>query len=295
MGLFADIVSTPRHIDSGLLILVLLGIITFVLIVLLLVKMHRSTHVKEVGSDSRSHWQRVRPWERGELHVDHILSSLGPDYTVLHDMVLLSNGYTVQIDHIVVSRFGIFCIETKTHSGKIYGSEKSEFWTQYVGNKKYPLRNPIRQNYGHMKTIERVLEGLPWAPIIPIVAFAGKVDLNLSLENSLVVYSSQLASTIQSYRVGHIAPESVPIYAECIRKAMTLVTEEQRDNHIAQIQREQLNKKSQLSGGYCPRCGRPLVLRRGQHGTFWGCHGYPSCRFTAQYDPSNPSVPKKRW
>ncbi len=31
----------------------------------------------------------------------------------------------------------------------------------------------------------------------------------------------------------------------------------------------------------CPRCGRALVQRNGSRGPFWGCSGYPACRFTA--------------
>jgi hypothetical protein len=27
----------------------------------------------------------------------------------------------------------------------------------------------------------------------------------------------------------------------------------------------------------CPRCGEPMKERRGPHGKFWGCIGYPSC------------------
>ena len=30
----------------------------------------------------------------------------------------------------------------------------------------------------------------------------------------------------------------------------------------------------------CPRCGRRMVLRQGRFGEFWGCLGYPVCRFT---------------
>ncbi len=30
----------------------------------------------------------------------------------------------------------------------------------------------------------------------------------------------------------------------------------------------------------CPECGRPLVQRKGRYGTFWGCTGYPMCRYT---------------
>ncbi len=30
----------------------------------------------------------------------------------------------------------------------------------------------------------------------------------------------------------------------------------------------------------CPRCGNILVKRHGKFGAFWGCSGYPSCKFT---------------
>jgi len=36
---------------------------------------------------------------------------------------------TTQIDHIVVSRYGIFVIETKNYRGWIFGSEKQRDWT----------------------------------------------------------------------------------------------------------------------------------------------------------------------
>lgn len=33
-------------------------------------------------------------------------------------------------------------------------------------------------------------------------------------------------------------------------------------------------------GACCPRCGRPLVKRNGKFGAFWGCSGFPACRYT---------------
>jgi len=284
--------SALEQLDSAMLISMLVGLGLLVLIVLSSIRGYRSTHIKEQGPDGRYRWRRLRLGEGGELHVNQILSSLGPEYTVLYDVVLMGGYGTVQIDHVVVSRFGIFCIETKTYSGAIYGSERSEYWTQYVGHEQHSLRNPIRQNYGHLKTLESLFDGLPRVPVIPIVVFAGSAELKLTLENSLVVYSSQLASTIRSHSVGYVPQESVSEYVERIRRAMSLVTQEQKDSHVAQVRSEIFNKEFQLSAGYCPRCGRQLVLRQSPCGPFWGCQGYPTCRFTAQYDPRNPSVPK---
>lgn len=30
----------------------------------------------------------------------------------------------------------------------------------------------------------------------------------------------------------------------------------------------------------CPRCGEPMRRRNGKYGEFWGCEGYPDCRYT---------------
>lgn len=34
------------------------------------------------------------------------------------------------------------------------------------------------------------------------------------------------------------------------------------------------------SGPVCPQCGSPLVRRRGRYGEFFGCSGFPRCRYT---------------
>ena len=34
------------------------------------------------------------------------------------------------------------------------------------------------------------------------------------------------------------------------------------------------------SVGTCPKCGEKLVKRKGKHGEFVGCSGFPKCRHT---------------
>ncbi|MBO5790625.1 MAG: topoisomerase DNA-binding C4 zinc finger domain-containing protein, partial [Clostridia bacterium] len=38
--------------------------------------------------------------------------------------------------------------------------------------------------------------------------------------------------------------------------------------------------KAEIEQNICPRCGKPLVKRNGPKGSFWGCSGYPNCKFT---------------
>ncbi|MCM3733151.1 NERD domain-containing protein [Fictibacillus nanhaiensis] len=74
----------------------------------------------------------------GEVLVNIQLKKLDPaNYILLRDVLLTkNNGQTTQVDHIIVSIFGIFVIETKNYQGLIFGSEKSQYWTQVIYKKK---------------------------------------------------------------------------------------------------------------------------------------------------------------
>ena len=52
------------------------------------------------------------------------------DYTLLHNVTLPTEDGTTQIDHIIVSKYGLFVVETKNLKGWIFGSEKQNIWTQ---------------------------------------------------------------------------------------------------------------------------------------------------------------------
>lgn len=66
----------------------------------------------------------------GEKTTSSILLFLDKSkYKVINNVVLKSGDKTSQIDHIVISDYGIFVIETKNYKGWILGSENSEYWT----------------------------------------------------------------------------------------------------------------------------------------------------------------------
>ena len=74
----------------------------------------------------------------GELVVSYFLDKLDRSkYFVLNDITFKLNDRTTQIDHIVVSCYGIFVIETKNWKGSIYGGSKKEYIYQYLGGVKY--------------------------------------------------------------------------------------------------------------------------------------------------------------
>ena len=108
----------------------------------------------------------------GEAKVNAVLHFLGAEYISLHD-VLLPNGRgaTSQIDHLVLSEYGIFGIETKRYKGWIFGSEKAENWTQVIFKEKHQFRNPVKQNWSHVYALKSVLTDFPQAKYHPIACF----------------------------------------------------------------------------------------------------------------------------
>lgn len=74
---------------------------------------------------------------QGEKSVARRLKRLlSKKYKVFNNIYLKLNDRTTEIDHLIVSIYGIFVVETKTYKGWIHGREKSEYWTQSFYKKK---------------------------------------------------------------------------------------------------------------------------------------------------------------
>lgn len=86
-----------------------------------------------------------------EKLVNNKIQELPEEYVVFNDLLFESSGYSTQIDHIVVSPYGVFVIETKGYKGWILGGENSEYWTQTIYKSKHQFYNPIKQNAGHVR------------------------------------------------------------------------------------------------------------------------------------------------
>lgn len=134
----------------------------------------------------------------GETSVRMLLSRLDAEnYKVLNDILLRrKSGSTTQIDHIVVSRYGVFVIETKNYSGWIFGKEGDKYWTQTLNKRtKNKFFNPILQNKGHINALKEIVEYD--IPFYSIVVFSSKATLKNKING--VVYTPQLIRAIKKY------------------------------------------------------------------------------------------------
>ena len=214
----------------------------------------------------------------GEKRVARILEKLPEGkYSVINNLLLNNSGYTSQVDHVVVSVYGIFVIETKTYQGTISGGENSEQWTQNIYGNKYEFRNPILQNYGHVKSMKQVLGDYKSVPFISIVAFSSQANLRVS-SNIPVVYWSQLLDVIRGYENPVIKESDVRRITRLLMASNT-DSKETRKDHVKNVRANVKKRQETIASGKCPRCGGDLVLRKGKYGPFYGCSNYPKCTF----------------
>ncbi|WP_341876933.1 NERD domain-containing protein [Defluviitalea saccharophila] len=196
----------------------------------------------------------------------------------MNNIMLHTGSRTTQIDHIVVSNYGIFVIETKNYKGWIIGNEFDDYWTQIIFKRKEKLYNPIKQNFGHIQALKSVLNEFGDVNYISIVAFTTKADLKVTA-NTDVVYTVNLLKTIRKY-CNEIISDSVKeqIYNKLL--SLNIDNKENRKEHIHAIRNNLAEKYKKVSDNICPECGGKLVLRNGKYGQFKGCSNYPKCRFT---------------
>lgn len=123
----------------------------------------------------------------GERRVNGLLSKSLTDarYTIHRDVTLNTGRGTTQIDHMVVSPYGIFVIETKNMSGWISGSESNAEWVQSFRRKKIQFDNPLRQNLAHIKALQGLL-GLQASQFHSIVVFTGDTKFKTQMPSNVM-------------------------------------------------------------------------------------------------------------
>ncbi|WP_434637846.1 NERD domain-containing protein [Sulfurimonas sp. NW7] len=238
---------------------------------------------------------------------------------VLHDLRIEYNGESAQIDHMLITRFGIELIESKSFSGEVTINDDNSINVKY-NNKIKSFPNPIEQSKRHAKLLGdfinnnfdigkriKVLGGFP------ILSNAVLLNPNTYITNKTLPKKFYRAdsyintrrdeidniSTLQAFKSASkmVTIEKAQELAKfLIAHHSPVVFEYEKKYKIAKpkenIQKEAIDiiiekdsdskKTEKLSvGSSCPFCNQPLVLRNANKNTpFLGCSTYPKCHFT---------------
>lgn len=199
-------------------------------------------------------------------------------YHLLKNVTLPTDDGTTQIDHIVISKYGIFVIETKNMKGWIFGSQNQKFWTLKIFKHTSKFQNPIHQNYKHVKILESLLQ-IKEEQIFSVVVFVGDSTFKTDMPEN-VTYASGCIRYIKSKEQELLSDSQVSQIIQQIesgRLVTSFKTNREHAKHVKNIIAEKKNKKS------CPKCGGKMVNRTARQGTnkgnsFWGCTNFPKCR-----------------
>ena len=90
----------------------------------------------------------------GEKHTANRIRAISKG-TVFRDVYVDGSHGVQQIDIIAVTEKGILVVEKKTYIGLIVGSAYDKQWMVILnrGKKKFPMKNPHHQNYGHIQAL----------------------------------------------------------------------------------------------------------------------------------------------
>lgn len=200
-------------------------------------------------------------------------------YGRFHNLIIPSRNGTTQIDHLLVSRYGLFIVETKNMKGWIFGSEDQAKWTQVLYRQKHSFQNPLRQTFRQKKVLSEFLS-IDEKFIHTVVYFVG--DCRFKTELPPNVLRSRLASYIKRFESQVLTQEDLTD----IRRQLTHIAKNApitKKEHLASL------RERHASDVVCPRCGSKLVERTARNGAragskFLGCSSYPKCRFTKSID-----------
>ena len=198
-------------------------------------------------------------------------------YRRLHNVTLNTLDGTTQIDHVVLSPYGIFVLETKNMSGWIFGGEKQPQWTQKLYKHSFKFQNPLRQNFKHLKALEVSL-GVSLEHLHSVIVFIGgsrfktEMPVNVTQGIGFIRY-------IKSFQQPVFTETEVDELSRTLqnnRRAADLATHRE---HVQNLQ----SRHDPSAERKCPKCGSPLLIRTIKSGPkegqqFWGCSAFPKCR-----------------
>ncbi|MDQ0063258.1 nuclease-related domain-containing protein [Paenibacillus harenae] len=147
--------------------------------------------------------EATRIGELGEHKINIQLDQLSKECQHLNDLLIPNSksrtGYS-QIDHLIVTPYGIFVIETKNYNGEIKGAREDRNWS--VSNR-FKMYNPLMQNYGHIKAVEQQLADIPNVIYISMISFTMRCRFSIDPElrkigsDELIVYDVELTEFIE--------------------------------------------------------------------------------------------------
>ena len=165
-----------------------------------------------------------------------------PNYHLLNHITIKYGSSTTQIDHILVSRYGVFVIETKNYKGWIFANAKQATWTQVLYRLKFKFQNPIHQNHRHVVAVRELLDFLPQEDIKSVVVFSGTAEFKTEIPNG-VYKLHQLKDYLESFTEELLSENRVQFAVGRIETARMAISSKTDVEHVEALKKRYGNKE----------------------------------------------------
>ena len=131
---------------------------------------------------SATHIARIIAARIGKSRIRRVLHARSPD--VIDDFILPgAYGGLTHIDHAILTSGGILCIQTKHYNGIVFGDADEPQWTNVDGIHRRKFLNPMIQNEGRTRALEKVV---PSVPVASLIVFTGSIQFTSPLESNVI-------------------------------------------------------------------------------------------------------------
>jgi Nuclease-related domain len=216
----------------------------------------------------------ARKGDLGEYKIDIQLDQLPKDCRYLSDLLvknpMAKSGYS-QIDHVVLTPYGIFAIETKNYQGTIYGGKDRKTW---LVNGKFKMMNPFVQNYGHIEALKTLIHEKYHNLFISMVSFTKRCTFKVDLDyrkiasNELIVYDIELSEFIHRKVSELKLQHKEPILSEndisSIYHALSqskIIDPQIREEHKLKLNTNTERKGDTATNASCVTCSKPVSAK----------------------------------
>ncbi|WP_415880780.1 NERD domain-containing protein [Methylomonas sp. TEB] len=206
-------------------------------------------------------------------------------YKLIKNVTLVTESGSTQIDHVIVSRYGVFVIETKNMKGWIFGDANQKIWTQKIYRHTTKFQNPLHQNYKHTQALQRFL-ALDPEKIFSLVVFVGDSSFKTPMPAN-VVYAGEFIRFIESKTQLLFSDSQVHEIFARLQFGRLEPTNRTHRRYVEHVKNIVQAKQTRHHENSCPNCGKSMVIRTARNGAnkgkqFWGCNGFPKCRAIKQ-------------
>ena len=242
--------------------------------------------------------------KQNAFHIDYYFRD-SKNYVVLHDIRITHNDLIFQTDHLVISRLGIFVVESKNYSGTLIinnGNYEVEYKTKTI-----QIESPIYQNERHKFGLEKIFKDLKILPkrfdvlSDPLIYNKVMVSNDTKIKGDIPI---EIVRPGQFYDIVTREDSSLnPL------KMISLLSKVLGENEIIELANKILSMHKPLEIDYtkkyrqkkdneqvkadnigttCPKCGSVMVKRKAKNSKykdkyknseFYGCSNFPKCRY----------------